>query len=211
MQADTQDSGQQRYRSALRERHTADTRELIITAVGEQLAAGGVDDLSVDRVAERAGVSPRTVYRHFPTRDALLDALGTWVTSRTRELPDPLRAEDLPGAIVESFESFDRHETMMRGFLATSGGRELRAHLRRKRLRRICAALEEPLRGVDPERARATSAVIAVLCSAATWQTLKDEAGLTGHQAGVAVADAIAGLLDAARRDHTPEQGDRTQ
>jgi len=183
------------YSSALRARQAADTRDLIIAAVGEQLAAGGIDDLSVERVAARAGVSPRTVYRHFPTREALLDSVGAWVVTRSRELPDPLRAEELPEAIVASFESFDRHETMMRGFLATTGGRELRAHMRRKRLQRIDGALDVALAGADPERARLAKAVIGHLCSAATWQALKDEAGLTGAEAGQAVAHTIEALL----------------
>ena len=32
-------------------------------------------DASLDEVAKRAGVGPGTLYRHFPTRDALLDAI----------------------------------------------------------------------------------------------------------------------------------------
>src|SRR6187551_2102379 len=38
-------------------------------------------DASLDEVAKRAGVGPGTLYRHFPTRDALLDAImQSWVT-----------------------------------------------------------------------------------------------------------------------------------
>ena len=32
-------------------------------------------DASLDEVAKRAGVGPGTLYRHFPTRDVLLDAI----------------------------------------------------------------------------------------------------------------------------------------
>jgi AcrR family transcriptional regulator len=184
------------YRSTLREQQAGQTRELILRAVGEQLVSGGIDDLSVARVADRAGVAPRTVYRHFPTREALFDGLAGWVTERTVELPDPLTAEVLPDAIEKSFESFDRYEAMMRGFLATAGGRELRAHMRRKRLLRINAALDEALSGADPEIGRATRAVIANLCSAATWKALRDEAGLSGAEAGRAVAHTIRVLIE---------------
>ena len=39
-------------------------------------------DASLDEVAKRAGVGPGTLYRHFPTRDALLDAImQSWVDS----------------------------------------------------------------------------------------------------------------------------------
>ena len=37
-------------------------------------------DASLDEVAKRAGVGPGTLYRHFPNRDALLDAImQVWV------------------------------------------------------------------------------------------------------------------------------------
>ncbi len=37
-------------------------------------------DASLDDIAKRAGVGPGTLYRHFPTRDALLDAvMQAWV------------------------------------------------------------------------------------------------------------------------------------
>ena len=37
-------------------------------------------DASLDEVAKRAGVGPGTLYRHFPTRDVLLDAImQSWV------------------------------------------------------------------------------------------------------------------------------------
>ncbi len=39
-------------------------------------------DASLDEVARRAGVGPGTLYRHFPNRDALLDAImQSWVDS----------------------------------------------------------------------------------------------------------------------------------
>ena len=40
-------------------------------------------DASLDEVAKRAGVGPGTLYRHFPNRDALLDAImQSWVEQR---------------------------------------------------------------------------------------------------------------------------------
>ena len=37
-------------------------------------------DASLDEIAKRAGVGPGTLYRHFPTRDALVDAvMKDWV------------------------------------------------------------------------------------------------------------------------------------
>ncbi|KQO81694.1 TetR family transcriptional regulator [Frigoribacterium sp. Leaf263] len=49
-------------------------RELILGTADEYFAEHGVGG-SLDAIAKRAGVGPGTLYRHFPTRDALLAAL----------------------------------------------------------------------------------------------------------------------------------------
>src|SRR5438477_3863362 len=49
-------------------------RERVLQAADEMLAARGVD-ASIDEIAARAGVGVGTVYRNFPTKEALLQAL----------------------------------------------------------------------------------------------------------------------------------------
>src|SRR3954454_11027086 len=49
-------------------------REKILEVAKEAFAQFGADT-SLDDVAKQAGVGPGTLYRHFPTRDALLEAV----------------------------------------------------------------------------------------------------------------------------------------
>ena len=44
----------------------------------------GVHAFSVATVAARAGISHRTVYRHFPTKEALLGAFWAWLQAQAR-------------------------------------------------------------------------------------------------------------------------------
>jgi AcrR family transcriptional regulator len=46
-----------------------------IVEVARQVFAEQGYDASLDEIAKRAGVGPGTLYRHFPTRDDLLDAM----------------------------------------------------------------------------------------------------------------------------------------
>jgi AcrR family transcriptional regulator len=49
-------------------------RALLVAAARAVFEEEGID-ASVDRITERAGVGTGTLYRHFPTREALVDAL----------------------------------------------------------------------------------------------------------------------------------------
>ena len=64
-------------------------RKAILGAAAELLLARGLSEVSMDAVAERAGVSKATIYRWWPTKETLaLDALYTeWAAapSQTRD------------------------------------------------------------------------------------------------------------------------------
>ena len=75
-------------------------RERVLAAAREAFAESGFG-VPLDVIAARAGVGPGTVYRHFPTKEALFEAV---TVARVRELvalasagaeaPDPGRAFD---------------------------------------------------------------------------------------------------------------------
>ena len=50
-------------------------RQRLIEAALAAFADHGADDASLDEIARRAGVGIGTLYRHFPTRQALLEAV----------------------------------------------------------------------------------------------------------------------------------------
>jgi len=52
----------------------AGTREAILFAGKDVFLEEGFDGASMDRIAERAGVTKRTVYAHFPSKHALFTA-----------------------------------------------------------------------------------------------------------------------------------------
>src|SRR5205823_1917185 len=62
----------------------------------------GADDVSLEEIARRAGVGIGTLYRHFPTRQALLEAVYTdqvdTLSARAQEL---LRSESPGDALAE--------------------------------------------------------------------------------------------------------------
>ena len=60
---------------AVVDRRIQRSRERVLEAAQELLAQSGVGGFTVDEVARRSGVAKTTIYRHWPSREALvLDA-----------------------------------------------------------------------------------------------------------------------------------------
>jgi AcrR family transcriptional regulator len=79
-------------------------REKVLAAARQTFATEGLD-AQVEVIARRAGVGVGTVYRHFPTKEALLEALWEARTKRTVEISRAaLQNPDPWGGLVEMFE-----------------------------------------------------------------------------------------------------------
>ncbi|MDN5860903.1 MAG: TetR/AcrR family transcriptional regulator [Pseudonocardia sp.] len=66
-----------RYRSPLRAERAADTRRRIATAARELFSVNGFAGTTVSAIADRAGVTPQTVYVAFGSKGAIVRALLT--------------------------------------------------------------------------------------------------------------------------------------
>jgi AcrR family transcriptional regulator len=85
--------------------------ERVLAAAREAFAEGG-ESTALEQIARRAGVGIGTLYRHFPTRQALLEALYV------NEVVEVSRsAEELDGA--DPWEALNTWFLRLTGYLAT--------------------------------------------------------------------------------------------
>ena len=70
-------------------------RERVLEAAKAVFSAGG-PDASLEAVARRAGVGIGTLYRHFPTREALFEAVYRREVEQLADLADELKTEAAP-------------------------------------------------------------------------------------------------------------------
>jgi len=176
------------------------TRERIEDALIELMADG--DKLNHDRVAERARVSRRTVYRYFPDQAALRAAMWKRL-SLSGEFPP-----DLPSLLEhlhKTFPNFDKKAAAVTVAMSSPEGRAVRNLMKPERVaafRRIFADATTEL--PEPDRTWAI-ATMQLLATGFVWREMRDQWDMTGEQMGVATRWAIETLLaDLRRRGEKP-------
>jgi AcrR family transcriptional regulator len=93
----------------------ARNREKLLAAAVGLFAERGTEG-SLEEVAKRAGVGIGTLYRHFPTRDALVEAAYRNEVAQLRAAADELLAELPPDAALEAWmRRFVDYGTAKRG------------------------------------------------------------------------------------------------
>jgi AcrR family transcriptional regulator len=191
--------GARTYSSPLRAEQAEQTTARIVQAAVDLLAEGDADDLSMADVAERAGVSVRTVYRSFATRDELLDGVIEWLGERIlmRAGPPPDSRESYVRLTPDVIRAVFEIEPLYRALYATRAGRE--SHRRTKAQRRVDVrgAFAEELATVDDDAARRFSAVLHLVSSSQGALFMKDYWDLDPEEVGRALQWAIAALADA--------------
>jgi AcrR family transcriptional regulator len=108
-------------------------RERVLEAAKAVFSAGG-PDASLEAVARRAGVGIGTLYRHFPTRESLFEAVYRREVQQLTELAEQLKSEPSPvDALRRWLRSNVEFVATKKGMLAAlaltvHGSSELYAH-----------------------------------------------------------------------------------
>jgi len=190
-----------KYESPLRAEQAQATRKRILAGVRAMFEQDPDSQLGFDELAAVSGVNRRTIFRHFPTKEALLEAFWNETNASLGVRFWPETEEDLTALPRELFASLDGIEQIVRASHASGAGRQMRLQANAERQAAFRRSLSAVTTSMSPERARQLEASVQLLFSATAWQTMKDYWGLTGEQAGEAAAWAIRVLLDAARQE----------
>lgn len=188
------------YTSELRQAQAEATRTRILDALVEVLAEG-VETLSVPAVAEHAGVSVGTVYRHFGDKAGMLDALIPHTQSRTGIDIDstPESYEEMRDAVTQIFRHFENTDDLLRAAFASRIGREVRIRSSAERVQLI----KDMFIGIDPELEPDELDHLAklglILTTSEAYQQWKDRLGLGPEEAANEVMWVIETLMKGAR------------
>jgi AcrR family transcriptional regulator len=180
----------------------ARTRQRIVEATVELHGTVGPAATTIAGIAERAGVTRLTVYRHFPDDEALFDACSAhWFGQQV--LPDPGRwceiadpGERLRVGLADLYRFYRDGEPMLR-LVYRDKAAIPESH--RKRLDKTHAwrrdVLSEPFQVAGALRSR-VRAVIGHAVSFSTWWSLCVDEGLTNRDAVEAMVALVCAVAE---------------
>jgi AcrR family transcriptional regulator len=184
-------------RRSARDDLAAATRERAMEGLAALLRAGS--DVTFELLSREAGIPVRTLYRYYPTREALFEGFWPWMNERIEVPARPRTPEDVVDHIPALFAAFDRDEALVRAMLHSPHGRQTRIANAAARREKFAEALKEITRPLSPAATRRLRATVTALCSASGWETMKDNWGLDGQAAAEAAQWAIETLITEAR------------
>jgi AcrR family transcriptional regulator len=175
-------------------------RARILAATREAFRERGLD-VGVDEIARRAGVGMGTLYRHFPTKDALIDAIvDARFAQLTASAEEALEAPDPWDGFTGFLHTAVDMQAADRGFkdaLAARGRDERGVKLARRRLHAAVARLVERAQAAGALRADLTIEDVIVLLWA-TARVVERTAEVAPGQVRRFLALHLAGLRPAA-------------
>ncbi|WP_192258164.1 TetR/AcrR family transcriptional regulator [Mesorhizobium silamurunense] len=195
------------YNSPMREEKARETHEAILCALFELMdSATAADEISMESIAQKAGVQRRTVFRHFATKDDLLAVFWPWLNARIGASTTPRTPKDIVDGPRQAFPRFDLHDAAIRSSLHSRTGREMRMGTVASRRVNFRRALGPAISSLQPAEAEKVEALAHLLFSASAWEILKDYGGLTGAQAGETASWALEVILSAVTPGHSPAE-----
>jgi AcrR family transcriptional regulator len=156
----------------------------------------------MQQVADRAGVSHRTLYNHFPTREALSDAFAEYVegvfAATGQAAPDAnLDLASVAGMPGQAYELFERGESHLRAYVMLMIATRAAAGVARERTKRFERAIAEACPGISKAGARLAAAAVRMFISSTGWHLLTEHYGLSTTEAARAASWACSALVAA--------------
>ena len=179
------------------------TRQALVEALIGLLHEGTLTPTAA-AIAARAGVSERSVFQHFPDREALLEAVAREQYDRVvptlrpvdSTLPLPERIEqftaqrarlyELIGGVRRAGLLVEHESSSVAGWLATA---------RQAKAADVERVFRRELDAIPADEQDALRAALVMLCSWSAWDSWRTHQRLSVARAKAALAAGIAGLV----------------
>ena len=189
-----------KYRNTVQAEIATRTRERIMQAALALFAEHWIDDVTLDQVAERAGVTVQTVLRHFGSKEGL----GAEVGRAANDVAISQRAEvvdgDIPGAVDNLVQHYEEvGDRVIRLLAQEERYPQLQELLLEGRLEhrhwvnRVFGSLAKQL---TPEQRERLMTQLIVVCDVYVWKLYRRDMSLSVDQYRATLLDMILALTN---------------
>lgn len=196
------------YQSPLRDEQARRTRDLILDALVELLADRRADEITTREIADRAGVSQPTVYRHFPDRTALLEGMTARIVGLLGA-PDGIPAADSiddVGALFEAlFVGSDDFAVEVRAEALLNADPRRYSPETQRHSAELLDLITAEFPDLDERRHAQVAGLLRCVGSSQSWLRMREEFGIPGVESGPLVRWAMDTLITAIRAGELPE------
>jgi AcrR family transcriptional regulator len=153
----------------LSERRTDFTRTLILETAIDLLEDAGVRELTMRAVAKQAGMSERSMFRYFATREELLDAVASAIISRVDAPLPPKTIAELRSFPATLYAAFEAKQTLISASLRSDIFSRIRGTTVRTRFAAIRKTIDEAARRATLQARKVHGANVCYFLGASTW------------------------------------------
>ena len=186
------------YTQTARAAATDRTRRAILDAVQEVVLEDGRYDVPLDGVAERAGVSTRTLLRHFGSREGVIEAGFADAQGRVSREREPVPG-DVAANLARLLDHYERVGDGVARMLAAADRFPLARRITEEgaafHRAWVEAAFADDLRGLDEADREHRVALLATVTDLHVWNLLRHRHHFDRPQ----VETALRGLVEHAR------------
>ncbi len=189
-----------KYRNTAQAEIAALTRQRIIQAALTLFAEQWIDAVTLDQVAERAGVTVQTILRHFGSKESLGVQAGRAANDAAINQRAEVTAGDIPGAVdnlVQHYEAVG--DRVLRLLAQEERFHQLQGILQEGRIahqhwvQRVFAPLID--RQKPDQRERLTAQLVAV-CDVYIWKLLRRNMGFSVEQYQATLHEMVVKLAN---------------
>jgi AcrR family transcriptional regulator len=180
------------YDNSLRLQQQERTQEAIRSAAQDLILEGRIHSFTIQEIAERAGVSYPSVYRHFPSREAILDHLVNWGAEFfvQNQPPYPETLDDLPSWAENTIDVLLDYLPLIKAMDVLLAGKQVHARTR-ERDELFLQLVRQTAPDLPEQSLIGATSVLRILSSASTWAQLKLRYGLEKDALKMAVSEGI--------------------
>jgi AcrR family transcriptional regulator len=177
---------------SLKDRQTDATQKLILSTAVELLETQGVIATTARAVAKKAGISERTVFRYYGSRDDFLNAVAEEAAAKIQTPQPPDDIGQLADYALDLYRRFDEFETLINESLHTEISKRLRATVGRRRWVAVRALVDAAAPHRSPRDRKIAATNISYYLSATTWQYYRFTFELSAKDAARHAKSAVA-------------------